>query len=120
MGLSLLDWGLFYARFSGVLCLAKSSPRYGCMGKVYRLKAVTPTTCPAISFWIGRGHTLIIQKFKALMELQKLAMGKPTTLSPQTIALNVLSIVEWARKEMDKRDDVPHLERLFKMKDPRS
>lgn len=63
---------------------------------------------------------MIIQKFDALMELQKLAMGKPTTVSPQTIALNVLSTVEWARKAMDERGDAPHLERLFKMKDPRS
>jgi len=62
---------------------------------------------------------VIIHKFEILQELQKLALGKPTILSPQTIALYVLSTMKWATREMEKRDEVLRLKSLFKAPDPR-
>jgi hypothetical protein len=62
---------------------------------------------------------VIIQKLDVLMELQKLALGMPTKVSPQTIALYVLSSVGWVIKEGDKRHGMRQLERLFKATDSR-
>lgn len=57
---------------------------------------------------------MTIEKFNALTELQQLALGKPTKVSPQTIALYVLSSAEWATKEIDKRGEAPRHEKTFR------
>jgi hypothetical protein len=83
---------------------------------VWGLKAADAQLNPIFS---GRRKRVMMHKFNALLELQKLALGHPTKVSPQTIALYVLSSVEWVTKKVDKRDDLPRLERLFKVADPR-
>jgi hypothetical protein len=84
------------------------------MGKMWGLKQQTRNLI-SIS---GRGDYVIIQKLNALMELQKLALGMPTKISPQTIALYVLSSMAWVTENGDSQGDVPQLEKLFKVTDP--
>ena len=67
---------------------------------------------PTLLFAAG-ANTMTMQKFNALAELQQLALGKPTTVSPQTIALYVLSSAEWAGKDIQKSDDLALMEKAF-------
>jgi hypothetical protein len=59
-----------------------------------------------------------IQKFNKVTELKKLASGKPTKVSAQTLAHYALEYVP-KTKPKKAREDVEFLERLFSLVDPR-